>query len=267
MHIQTQTSSPSTEQPNSGAVIQNFKAEKQSHLTASCEKDLDLSIYTDEGDKVTLSYDAKTKANYLSYENLAWQKGALSWEKNREFSYSSSKSFSLTVDGDLNKQELMDIKKVLKGIDKILRDFMAEDMKHLLKDTEKIQNLDTIAGVEAQYSYEKQLFIEQKAKIEVQAALTDPKEQPHKAIAMYKSPLARVLAKIDKVSDKMQEVLTASDEKLPDVLDAVNNLFSGYLNDEQADQPAKEIEYNLISMVQKDFNQKVDWMFNISAIA
>ena len=267
MHIQTQSTSPTTEQPNSGVIIQNFKAEKQSHISASCEKDLDLSMYTDEGDKVTLSYDAKTEANYLSYENLAWQKGALSWKKNTEFSYSSSKSFSLTVDGDLNKKELMDIKKVLKGIDKILQNFMAGDMKHLLKDAEKIKNLDTIAVVEAQYSYEKQMFIEKKAKVEVKAILADTEKQPRKAMVMDKSPLSRVLAKIDEVSDKMQEVITASDEKLPNVLDSVNNLFSGYLDDNQADQPAKEIEYNLISMVQQDFNQKVDWMFNLSAIA
>ena len=71
------------------------------------------------------------------------------FQESRQLEISTEKMFSLSVEGDLSKQEIKEIKKSLKLVSKILSGYESGDIKKVLKNVSKIGNLDTIANLEA----------------------------------------------------------------------------------------------------------------------
>ena len=85
----------------------------------------DITIYTDEGDKITISSNEQSHAQYLTYEGLARKRisgdyqghtvrrETLAMFKGERFEFENSRSISISVDGDLDEQELKDIKQAI----------------------------------------------------------------------------------------------------------------------------------------------------------
>lgn len=111
--------------PARGEVVSRQKLDYRA-WTAEGSTSAGLTIRTDEGDVVTISRSTETA---LSYSSLRYksrdENGSLEVsEKTREFSY--SESISLTVEGDLNEQELADIQKFLDRVGPALEEFRSE---------------------------------------------------------------------------------------------------------------------------------------------
>ena len=127
----------------------NSSISKSESLTVDYQKSKDISIRTSEGDVVTISSSEKLHTGYYSYQDVTSGNGNLSYQEGKQIEFSAEKEFSLSVEGDLSKQEIKDIKKSLKLINKILKGYQSGDIEKVLKNVSKIGKLDSIASLEA----------------------------------------------------------------------------------------------------------------------
>jgi len=168
---------PYTSEPgclNLSSASSSYHALQLSRVTASSKESKDITIFTSEGDKVTLSYDHQTQASYANLKALSFQgnftagedtaivKEMLTALEGERFWFEDSQDLSISVEGDLNEQELEDIKKAIMKIDKIMTGLLHGDsISEAMSRAENIRNLETISGLEADYQYERSVIIEQ----------------------------------------------------------------------------------------------------------
>ena len=120
----------------------------------------DVSLVTNEGDKVTLSLDAQAAAAYAAFEEIDGDaEGSLSYSKGEMSMEFFQQESTLAVEGDLNADEQRDIRQALKALRKMMQDFIEGDLVPMLAKARKLQGLDTISGLEAQMSYESQWVV------------------------------------------------------------------------------------------------------------
>lgn len=167
------SSSTATCSWDNAAVTQSYNALQFSKIAASSTESKGITIFTDEGDKVTLSYDQQMQASYadlkaLSYqgnftisENQAAVKEILSRIQRESFQLEESRNLIITVDGDLNAQELADIQKAINAIDGIMTDLLqGGSISDAMTEAAGIRDLESIASLEADYRYEKAVWVE-----------------------------------------------------------------------------------------------------------
>lgn len=94
-------------------------------ITASCHQNVDLTLITAEGDRVTLSAEAEIRAMYTSYAQQGVAAGGEATVQGESLSFFQSQALSISVEGDLNARELKAVKKALGAIEKIVGDFLS----------------------------------------------------------------------------------------------------------------------------------------------
>jgi len=117
-------------------------ASRFTQASLSNQKSTDISIITAEGDRVTLSMNTSQQISYSSYNQYGEVTGSSHSFQMNQFSLELSKEFSISVEGTLSKDELLDIQKILKKIDKIARSFFQGDMEKALKASLKMASSD-----------------------------------------------------------------------------------------------------------------------------
>ncbi len=185
------------------AVSKNVNAAQYSKIEASSSQSKDITLYTEEGDKVTLSYNQESSLTYanlsaMSYgfdfssdENQAMVKETLARLEAEMFSFNAGRDITLSVEGNLNEQELSDIKTALKGIDEIMTDLLnGGDISEAMSEAEDIKDLDTIAGLEADYKYERSISIERAAvqQTEIYEKYSIPENATYSEPAAFQEP-------------------------------------------------------------------------------
>lgn len=101
-------------------------------LSISESLDAGVSIMTTEGDIVTLSSSSFTRLDSFMYDSKGVVRSdsgkAVAHQQYREVTLASGKSFSFSVQGELNEQELQDIAAIVKGVDAIISGVMGHDV-------------------------------------------------------------------------------------------------------------------------------------------
>ena len=115
--------------------------------------DAGLTIKTREGDIVTLSTSRFSSLNaheYTSRGSLATQEGqvAASYSE-RQIELASGQTFSFSVEGDLNEQELADIESIVSGIDSIVYEMAEGDMDEAVALALSMGSYDSVSMYEA----------------------------------------------------------------------------------------------------------------------
>jgi len=105
-------------------------------LSVSRSQTAQIALVTAEGDKVTLSSGMNIEAEYSTYG----ARGTV------------ERSFSFTIEGDLNRRELKDIRKAVRTIEKAARDIDSDKVEKAGRRTSQLEKLESIAQVEAQFS-------------------------------------------------------------------------------------------------------------------
>jgi len=117
-----------SQQPDFSANSRIYNELLLTRIETSNQQNKDITIVTDEGDRVTISSSFQSQAVYSTYkgisqytvsatsENLGMEKNQLTMFEGETFDYENDRNFSISVDGDLNKQELKSIKKAVKNI-------------------------------------------------------------------------------------------------------------------------------------------------------
>lgn len=141
----------------SDAQLSNYVRQKS--ITAEESLEAGLKITTKEGDVVTLNSSSYAKLDAYSYNSrgvVQTEDGtAMVKQMQREVTLSSGESFSFTVSGDLNEDELADIEAIVKDIDEIIEEMAEGDMDEAVSLALGMGGYDTVSAYSADITYEK----------------------------------------------------------------------------------------------------------------
>ena len=144
---------------------------QSTELKVAQSRSSDITLVTAEGDTVTLSASRSTE---LSFETYGSTGASAEIRKNSEF--------SLTVEGDLNKEELKDIRKAIKTLYKAERDLLKGHDERAADRTAKLANLDQLASIDAKMESSQTVSVTQTSvqtpASEPQPAIEPPAEPP-----------------------------------------------------------------------------------------
>lgn len=111
-----------------------------------------VSVVTAEGDKVTFSLDAETSFRFANYQCKAQGNEKSLDVKGESADSSQSQTLGLTVEGDLNDQEVADLSKLFKSVTSIFRQFFSGQDEQAVAKTAKLAerfgNFSTLAGLD-----------------------------------------------------------------------------------------------------------------------
>ena len=114
----------------------------------------DFTIVTAEGDKVTLSASRSAELSFSTYDSAGKTRGSKGLS---EAKFSASREFSLAIEGDLNKEELKDIRRAIKTVMKSAGDVLKGDTEHAAERVSKLGKLDTLASIDADVQFRQEV--------------------------------------------------------------------------------------------------------------
>ena len=230
----------------------NYSTLQSTHLETSRQQSADFTIVTAEGDKVMFSSSSQFQATYITYDSFARTKGEFTLFQGESFNININRELTISVDGDLNGQESKDIKKALRTIGKIMRDFLSGDIGHAVTKALKIGKLESIMSLEASLQLEQNISLEQELVTETTFSL------PEIADAIMPKDDMTALKHINNLTDKMTKVVKNSGVKPEKLVSPIHKLFShlfkGLFRNNPPDSPklaiAKLIRSNLLDRIE-----------------
>lgn len=225
----------STNRQNSPYDFRSAGYLEQQSIKSRESLDTDLVIHTKEGDKVTISSDSYTNLDTYTYNSMGMVQtnaGTEAYsEQYREITLASGKSFSFTVLGDLNEDELKDLESMLKGVDEIVSDVKEGDMEGALNGALGLGDFRTFSAYKVDISYEQ--YYEMTSSMA--ATATAQKESSGENIpaeSISQNEKQGVPFNTDKFFDKLLSHLDKSNEKLLGaVKNPLNKLFQHHLDE------------------------------------
>jgi len=254
---------------NYGDIGESHDSMQATGIFATSKVSKDITIFTDEGDKVTISYDREKQASYENLKALAYQKAistngdlALATETSAEvqaenFLFEDSNCLSISLEGDLNEQELKDVKKAINRIDKILADLLyGGDIFKAATEAKKIEGLETIAGVEADYQFETAVTIKQ---ITATEDATYSNSLPEGQETAWDR---NGWDAVKNVIDQMTKLVEEADVKPSRMLKPVKELFADILQDLKKDRPGNRARRHLADLIGSELMKRIRQMDN-----
>ncbi len=215
------------------AYMRSFQAEETKVAAVSTSRQMDISLVTQEGDKVTISLDAKTAALYGTYESLEMDKEGATYQKSELTAALYEREMTFTVEGDLNREERRDIRKALKALDRMMHNFSEGRMKPMLRGARRLQGLDSIAGLDAQFSYERQVLVAEQTQIAAEYTGTAGADLPATAQApqvpeAHPSSVMQLMEEAGTVAGEMAQTVADAQTPMERMLSFVDQLLEDY---------------------------------------
>jgi hypothetical protein len=218
------------------------------------EQSTDIEIQTADGDKVTLSSDVKFESSAVAYEELGRTRASYSESRGQIISANAYSKLELTVEGTLDEQEKKDIKKVLMNLYKMVKDFIAGKA-----DTEKAQNfadLTTISMVKAEFDIKARVTVA--AQSSANYIAQSPVEEKPSIQKVQTGHLPAVSKRVDKLTDRMIEVVKDSGVEPSKILNRMNRRLSRLSRRFMNEGPARWHRMRLRQDILKDFTRKLE---------
>jgi hypothetical protein len=123
-------------------------------LKASEDQSADINIVTAEGDKVTLCADHHSEATLLTYEHLAFSNSGYEAEEVRLVDSSEERKAAMSVEGELNDEELADIQALLSDLGQMLKAFLiGRGEGDIEENVADLHSYASLSAVEADFEY------------------------------------------------------------------------------------------------------------------
>jgi hypothetical protein len=243
--------------------LRSMQASNTQWAAISNSEHLDVNLVTEEGDKVTLSLDARDAAAYAAFEQVdADADGSRSYFQGELSVGISQQDFSLAVEGDLNADEQREIRQVLKTLSKMMKNFINGDLKPMLAKAHKLQGLETIAGLEAHMSFERQVVVARQTQTAVVydpngAAIEPDAQETHSA-----PDLSLVKSKADSLAESMAQRFKPPRAHLRRALRLMHRMLRAYRHQMSDLHPSGA---GMIDYIRERFNNAVGHSTNASA--
>jgi len=140
---------------DSPAIESQIQSARLSCLNVCEEQSTEISIMTDEGDKVMLSAQQHAEATRLTYEHLVYNNAGYDWEEMELADFTLEREIGIALEGELNDQELADIQALLRDLGGMLKAFLTGEVESdgLPEAAGDLSRFGTISGFEADFEY------------------------------------------------------------------------------------------------------------------
>lgn len=193
----------------------------------SSSRSLDINLVTEEGDKVTLSMEARASAIHAAH-------GAAGMDENEMYARwgelgggQFERDITLTVEGDLSTQERREIRNVMGTINRMMNRFVQGKLSPMMDKVQKLQGLETIDSLEVEMSYENQLLVAQQRRTDVSYD-HNGEVTPLKALAGGPPAEAPTRTEARSVAEKMAEAVNTSKAPKDPVRTMVDRMLQAY---------------------------------------
>lgn len=156
---------------------------KVSAISASTDLTGQLSVTTAEGDRITLTADFEARYRAVNYQAKAETEQGSVEVKATSIEASLRKQYGVTVEGDLNEQELHDLEKLFRKVSNIFRKYFRGQDDEALAKTAKLA--DKFGGLSSLSSLDLSVNVERSVTVvaaQVASAVTGqpalPENQP-----------------------------------------------------------------------------------------
>ncbi len=204
--------------------------------TASYGQNKDVTIFTDEGDKVTLSSGLLLQGSFATYNGKMQTDNGSMEITTKSLNLEFTRESILSIDGDLNKQELKDIRKAIRIIDHSIEKFLSGDVEKAVDKAIKVMNLETVSGFEASLEIERFISF---AHLELETNFQLPEPSGNQVTADDEVQPDAVIENPDQsVSDTSpvipspQEVTSEDETKIPDETETQQNIVAQTSNEQ-----------------------------------
>ena len=244
----------------------SYSLEQFSKVTSSQSRNSDVTIMTTEGDKVTLSSSLSTSATYLTYDQYGRMSTGTRMQDSEMhlyyFDFEKNQDMTIQVVGDLNEEEMRQIHKALKIINRAMINALSGDMKHSMKHAMKIAKLDTISSVDAVLEIERKVSIEK----QVQVSGLLPENSPERIgyITPHTSQTYNeqgTLTKQPDLNNPVEEVIQAVEKSgvAPSkIKKPIQTLFDKITRGLPKETPQADYKHKLIQMMFVDLMERID---------
>jgi hypothetical protein len=218
-------------------------------------RSLDLSLVTDEGDRVTLSLDAQAAAMYYHSESVSAGADGDYLHRQTELTAGSYQmDFHLSIEGDLNADERREIRKVIKTLNKMLNQLSSGRSPSGVVAAEKFADLETIASLEAQLDYQQTALVaQQEQRAVVYNHFGELYETPQES---QTGDVQHVRPNLEAMVEEMVAIVKGAKAPWTDKIQAVEHLFEAH--GEQAASKAKGHRApNILDHVHRRFRSAV----------
>ncbi len=254
----------------------SLNAARVSQTAVSVEKNTDITIMTEQGDRVTLSVEAGFQSSYTTYSGLAANHTGYAEIRGKHFAFDLSLEQSIRVEGDLNEQEIKDIKKVLKRLDRIIHKFLDGRSDKVAKKVGMLlKNMKTTDSVEARFAFRAGAAVLDKAELSLPRQ-TQTKLMPlgykkfieatdfstpdsDRRIQLLQLPpgFSSEFKPIHELTDDMIDDVEASQIQPPQLMRFIHILFERLFSDINRGGARNTDKMNLSRLIQSDFIQKL----------
>lgn len=250
---------------------------KEQSFTSHENLDTDLVIHTKDGDRVTLISNSYSQTDAYTYDSkgmVQTEAGTAAFSNSyRDISLASGKSFSFTVEGDLNEDELKDLENMLKGLDGIISDVTTGDMNGAIKGALGLGGFDSFSAFSVDINYQKYVEVttsmaatstqsipangnnaEQSKQPQLSQLLEDLEPQPKNKQLVFD---------FDKLFEKIINQLDYHDEKIVGFgKNPINKLFKHHLNEIENDKDKAPPLSQIIEKAMDETESFIDDMMN-----
>lgn len=247
----------STESGYAPAESRSYNAARVNQTAVAGEQSTDITIITDQKDRVTLSFDADFQTSYTTYTGLAANNNGYAKVEGKYFAFDLSLEQSISVEGDLNEQELKDIKKVIKRLGRIMKKFLAGSLDDVAQKAGKLlKNMKTIDSVDARIEFTKSALMLDKKYVE--ATALSPMDTDQNIQASQLPPeFSSEFKPIHELTDGMVDIVEGSQIHPAKMMRGVHRLFRHLFSDIARGEPQNRDKMNLARLIQSDFIEKL----------
>ncbi len=215
---------------NKQDINQQFQKFQSSRFHFASSQSQNIILTTDEGDKITINSSKASSIDYMSYDytkNLKNKMMTIQEEKGKSL---QSSSFEISIEGNLNEEEMADIHGILKDLDVVMKDLKNGNLESVLKNSTKLlENKETLSSLNAVLQFSQEVEIEERQMIKTT-------HRPPNKQSMENKPI-NLLDFIERVTDKVKNYLEKNEESQTDINNLIKQLFSELYPEQQ--QPLK----------------------------
>ena len=223
-------------------------------LSTKDQKSADIDLLTAEGDRVTISVNSLFEESYTGYNSRGDMNGMMTRTQMETLSSFSSTEMLITLEGDLNEEELADIHKVLGNIQSLADDFFAGEIDEALAKAIQLGDLGSVVDLQASLQHTHSISIEQ----QYMAKITDIPSELHETLTEKERPITGNSVK--KLIDEMTKAVQKSKVKPGKMAKAlprfIDHLFDKRMVENDPDGPkqhlAKLIKSELLQKLPKE---------------
>ena len=246
-------------------VSKKYNVVQFSQIEATRKESKDITILTDEGDKVTISYNHQIQLTYANLKALAYNgtfsktedqaivREALARVQGEAFGFEDKQGLTITVEGDLNEHELEDIRKAMESIDEIMTDLLqGGDITEAMAEAAELKDLETITGLEADYRYEKAVLVENTTMQE-----SETYSRPGSAQHIPPGRHGRRLDSFMKFVDRMEKWIEDSRVKPSKFLRPLQGLFRNIHQGLNKDNPIEKAKMRVADLIGSELMKRI----------